>query len=84
MPKPQARVLIVDDERSIRELLEIFLKKEGFVMSTAASAEEGLAQVRGAASAPMNANGSAEATAVGPRARMNGTWTNSPFAFAFL
>ena len=42
MPK-RAKILIVDDERSIRELLEIFLKKEGFVVSTASSAEEGLA-----------------------------------------
>jgi two-component system, NtrC family, response regulator PilR len=39
----RANILIVDDERSIRELLEIFFKKEGFVMSTAESAEEGLA-----------------------------------------
>jgi two-component system, NtrC family, response regulator PilR len=44
----RARILIVDDERSIRELLEIFLKKEGFVVSSAASAEDGLTQVKGA------------------------------------
>ncbi|HEY2381381.1 MAG TPA: sigma-54 dependent transcriptional regulator [Terriglobia bacterium] len=43
----RAKILIVDDERSLRELLEIFLKKEGFVVSSASSAEEGLAQVRG-------------------------------------
>jgi two-component system response regulator PilR (NtrC family) len=42
----RAKILIVDDERSIRELLEIFLKKEGFVVSSAANAEEGLAQVK--------------------------------------
>jgi two-component system, NtrC family, response regulator PilR len=44
----RAKILIVDDERSIRELLEIFLKKEGFVVSSAASAEDGLTQVKGA------------------------------------
>src|SRR6516162_8402013 len=43
----RAKILIVDDERSIRELLEIFLKKEGFTVSTAASAEDALAQVKG-------------------------------------
>src|SRR5262245_35121251 len=42
----RARILIVDDERSLRELLEIFLKKEGFIVSSASSAEEGLAQVK--------------------------------------
>jgi len=42
----QAKILIVDDERSIRELLEIFLKKEGFVVTSASSAEQGLAQVK--------------------------------------
>ena len=41
MPK-RARILVVDDERSIRELLEIFLKKEGFDVTSASSAEEGL------------------------------------------
>ena len=45
MPK-RARILIVDDERSIRELLEIFLKKEGFQVSSASSAEEGLTLVK--------------------------------------
>ena len=43
----RSKILIVDDERSLRELLEIFLKKEGFIVSSAASAEEGLAQVKG-------------------------------------
>ena len=38
----RSRILIVDDERSIRELLEIFLKKEGFDVSSVSSAEEGL------------------------------------------
>jgi two-component system response regulator PilR (NtrC family) len=40
----RAKILIVDDERSIRELLEIFLKKEGFDYATASSGEEGLAK----------------------------------------
>jgi two-component system response regulator PilR (NtrC family) len=38
----KARILIVDDERSIRELLEIVLKKEGFDVTSASSAEDGL------------------------------------------
>ena len=42
----RARILIVDDERSIRELLEIFLKKEGFAVTAASNAAEGLAQVK--------------------------------------
>ncbi len=41
-------ILIVDDERSIRELLEIVLKKEGFNVSSAPTAEEGLARSRAA------------------------------------
>jgi two-component system response regulator PilR (NtrC family) len=43
----RAKILIVDDERSIRELLEIFLKKEGFEVSSAMNAEEGLVQLKG-------------------------------------
>jgi two-component system response regulator PilR (NtrC family) len=42
----RAKILIVDDERSIRELLEIFLKKEGFTVSSVSSAEEALVQVK--------------------------------------
>jgi two-component system response regulator PilR (NtrC family) len=38
----RARILIVDDERSIRELLEIFLKKDGFNVTGVRSAEEAL------------------------------------------
>jgi signal transduction histidine kinase/DNA-binding response OmpR family regulator len=41
-----ACVLIVDDERYNRELLEIMLKPEGFLLLTAASGEEALAIVR--------------------------------------
>jgi two-component system response regulator PilR (NtrC family) len=42
----KAKVLIVDDERSIRELLDIFLKKEGFVVTSAMSAEEAFALLK--------------------------------------
>jgi len=45
MPK-RAKILIVDDERSIRELLEIFLKKEGFGVTSTSSAQEALAQIK--------------------------------------
>jgi signal transduction histidine kinase len=41
----QPRILIVDDERSNRRLLEIMLKPEGFHLTTAASGEEALALV---------------------------------------
>jgi len=41
-----ARILVVDDERSIRELLEIFLKKEGFAPSTAQSVQEALELIK--------------------------------------
>ncbi len=39
---PAARVLIVDDVRQDRELLEVMLGPEGFVLLTAASGEEAL------------------------------------------
>src|SRR2546428_4389163 len=42
----RAKILIVDDERSIRELLEIFLKKEGYEVKSVPSALEGLNQVK--------------------------------------
>jgi len=48
MPDPAAEpacVLIVDDERHNRELLEIMLKPEGFVLLSAASGEEALALI---------------------------------------
>ena len=40
-----ARVLIVDDERPSRQLLEVMLTEEGFLLQTAASGEEALAIV---------------------------------------
>jgi PAS domain S-box-containing protein len=40
-----ARVLIVDDERQNRQLLEVILAREGFVLLTAGSGEEALAAV---------------------------------------
>jgi CheY-like chemotaxis protein len=40
-----ARILIVDDERHNRQLLEVMLKPEGFYLLTAASGEEALAMV---------------------------------------
>ena len=47
----RARILIVDDERHNRQLLEIMLAPEGYVILTAASGEEALAIV-GASSRP--------------------------------
>jgi two-component system, NtrC family, response regulator PilR len=40
------KILVVDDERSIRELLEIVLKKEGFSVQMAASAEDALERTK--------------------------------------
>ena len=39
------RILIVDDERQNRQLLEVMLQPEGFLITTAASGEEALARV---------------------------------------
>jgi two-component system, NtrC family, response regulator PilR len=41
-----ARILIVDDERSIRELLEIFLRKEGYDVQTAPSVSGALELIK--------------------------------------
>jgi two-component system, NtrC family, response regulator PilR len=41
-----AKILIVDDERSIRELLEIFLKKEGYEIQVAQSVSEALELIK--------------------------------------
>ena len=40
-----ARVLIVDDERQNRQLLEVMLEPEGYQLQTASSGEEALAMV---------------------------------------
>jgi two-component system response regulator PilR (NtrC family) len=42
----RARLLIIDDELSIRELLEILFEKDGYVVHTAGSAEEGFEILR--------------------------------------
>jgi CheY-like chemotaxis protein len=41
----RARLLIVDDERANRQLLEIMLEPEGYELATATSGEEALAMV---------------------------------------
>jgi CheY-like chemotaxis protein len=43
--RPPPRVLIVDDERANRQLLEIMLEPEGYELSVATSGEEALASV---------------------------------------
>lgn len=45
--KPDAPILIVDDEDDLRELLDINLRREGFQTMTAATAAEALALARG-------------------------------------
>jgi signal transduction histidine kinase/DNA-binding response OmpR family regulator len=45
IPDAAACILIVDDERHNRELLEIMLKPEGFLLLSAASGEEALAMM---------------------------------------
>src|SRR5881409_4370480 len=41
-PAPPCKVLIVDDDRRVRELLEIALTSSGFGVITAADGDEGL------------------------------------------
>lgn len=43
----EKRILVVDDESSIREFLEIMLKREGYVVGSMASAKEALAATAG-------------------------------------
>jgi len=43
---PKEHILVVDDERDIRELLEYNLRKEGYVVVCVSSGEEALAQVQ--------------------------------------
>ena len=44
IPASQGRVLVIDDEAEIRESLETLLQLEGYLVSTAATGREGLAQ----------------------------------------
>jgi len=43
----QARVLVVDDERSMQEFLEIFLRSEGYEAATAGNLANALIQIEG-------------------------------------
>ena len=45
--KGKGQILIVDDERSMREMLEIFLKREGYSVISSANAADALASVAG-------------------------------------
>ena len=45
VPESPKRILIVDDERPNRQLLEVLLKPEGFLLLTATNGEEALAAV---------------------------------------
>ncbi len=45
--KSKGKVLIVDDERSMREMLEIFLKREGYTVAGSANAADALAVMAG-------------------------------------
>lgn len=47
LAKPQDKlVLIVDDDDSVRELLEFLVRKEAFKVDTAADGEEGLSKIQ--------------------------------------
>jgi len=48
MPVNSDRILIVDDETSVREVLSSLLAEEGYVVLAAATAEEGLEKMEGA------------------------------------
>jgi DNA-binding response OmpR family regulator len=41
------RILVVDDERSLRHLLKVYLAKEGFEVAEAATGEQALSLLRG-------------------------------------
>ena len=41
-----AKILVIDDELSIREMLQIFLGREGFEVKVASSGEDGLESIR--------------------------------------
>ena len=40
------RLLVVDDDRSIREIMKMSLEEEGYLVDTAETAEDALDQVR--------------------------------------
>src|SRR5437879_340639 len=45
--RPQDKlIVIIDDDDSVRELLEFLIRKEGFPVETAADGEEGLAKIQ--------------------------------------
>jgi len=43
--EPRARLLVVDDEQSMREFLEIFLRREGYAVSTASGVDMAIAHL---------------------------------------
>lgn len=43
---PKPRILVVDDERSLREMLSIVLNREGYEVSTAEDVTSALEQIR--------------------------------------
>ncbi|MCR9096864.1 MAG: sigma-54 dependent transcriptional regulator [bacterium] len=43
--EPKARILVVDDEQSMREFLEIFLRREGYAVSIAADVDTAIAHL---------------------------------------
>ncbi|MBP8645954.1 MAG: sigma-54-dependent Fis family transcriptional regulator [Syntrophobacteraceae bacterium] len=45
-PESRAKILVVDDERSMREFLEIMLQKDGYSVQTAANGQEALDRIR--------------------------------------
>jgi len=47
MPDGSPRVILVDDDRDVRELLRVVLGKVGVVCETAATGEEAVALIRG-------------------------------------
>ena len=45
LDEPRARLLVVDDEQSMREFLEIFLRREGYAVSTASDVDMAIAHL---------------------------------------
>lgn len=45
MPEPGYRVLVIDDDESLRELFELAMEKEGFQVAAAEDGFKGLAKV---------------------------------------